>query len=373
MGLSSDLRIRGTAALAVALVVFATGLLANRPALSGLEADPPGADAPAYVRIARTFLGTGSLVLPGPGRIDADSQQRVGDPFGTPWALARDGRLFPKHPWLFGLLLLPGVALAGAKGALVEALLLGAALAAFLAWRVSRDLGALPAALATLAIFWAQPGGRWVAGAINVDVALAFLLVAAFAFAADGRPFAAGLLAGASILLRPTAPILFVALPWAMGERRRREMGRLAAGLVPGLLLFGIANTLMFGAPWVTAYQRAAVWTGSAMEIANVGRRFDAPLGAGLRTLLLDPAGGLVFTAPAAFLALAGFLRPEARTPERLGAALPALGAYLMLAGYSFLTQIPETSYRFAFPFLAASVAPLAALLATLGRRRRGA
>lgn len=357
------------AAVVVAVALGAAGLR------SGLRAteergEAVGADGPAYVRIARTLLASGSLVLPGPGRIDADSQQRPHTVYGTPWSLGSDGRLYPKHSWLFAALLVPGVALGGARGAVAEAVLLGAALSGFLAWRASRAFGPLPAAAAALAILLAEPGGRNVLFSINIDVALAFLFLASLAAAADGHPLAAGLLAGLSPLLRPTAPLLFLALPFALREGSKKSWLRLAAGLLPGLLLFAAANTAMFGAPWATAYQRAAVWDGSALHVASVARSFGADLLPGLRILLLHPEGGLLPMFPAALLALAGFLRPEVRSAERLGGAFAALASYLALAGYGFLREVPETSYRFAFPFVAASVAPLAGLLAAAGAAR---
>jgi hypothetical protein len=366
---SKGFRARAAASAAVAAILLAA-LLPGALRFAAERGETPGADAPAYVRIARTLLDTGSLVLPGPERIAPDSQRGSGTIFGTPWALSRDGRLLPKHSWLFALFLRPGVAAAGPAGAACEGVLLGAALAAFVTWRVSRDFGGLPAALAALAIFWAQPAGRWTAGAVNIDVAIAFLFVASLAFAADGHPVAAGILAGVAPLLRPTAPLLFLALPFVVLSRRRPgEMVRLAAGAAPGLLLFGAANTLMFGAPWITAYQRAALWDGRSFQVASVAERFGGALLPGLKALFLDSGGGLVFTAPVTLLALLGLALPEVRSAERIAAMAAALLVFVALAGYAFVRETAITNYRFAFPLAAASVAPLAGLLAAASRR----
>jgi len=101
----------GRAALLAAVLAFVGGGALTLPRV--LAGGPPvGADAPAYCRIARTVVATGSLELPGPDLIDRDIQQDLSSPFGTPYALTRDGRLFPKHSALFGLALAPGTALA---------------------------------------------------------------------------------------------------------------------------------------------------------------------------------------------------------------------------------------------------------------------
>ena len=124
------------AAVAAAVVLLGGGALTLPRVMAGLP--PVGADAPAYCRIARTLVGTGSLELPGPDRIDRDVQQDVASEFGTPYALTRDGRLFPKHSALFGILLAPGTAIGGTVGAQVSYLRLAAAFAAYLTSRSGR-------------------------------------------------------------------------------------------------------------------------------------------------------------------------------------------------------------------------------------------
>src|SRR5204862_215835 len=77
---------------------------------------PWGADAPAYCRIARTFVATGSLELPPPDRLERDPQLHPETAWGTPYALTVSNRVYPKHSLLFALLLAPGYALGRAAG-----------------------------------------------------------------------------------------------------------------------------------------------------------------------------------------------------------------------------------------------------------------
>ncbi|MRR11001.1 hypothetical protein EG835_00585, partial [bacterium] len=149
-------RSRVLAALSVAAVVCLAGIPRGLERLS-VRPEPWGADAPAYCRIARQVVEKGTLRLPPPSAIDRDVQQDLTSMWGTPYALGRDGTLYPKHSWLFALLLVPGTALAGTKGAFVTAVLLGAALLAFSTARAARVVGVGPAAFAGLALFLLVP------------------------------------------------------------------------------------------------------------------------------------------------------------------------------------------------------------------------
>lgn len=350
----------GLAIAAVLIVVFVSKTL---PASRGLGG-PVGADAPAYCRIAKGLLQSGTLELPPPARIDTSTQQRLDDPFGTPYALSRDGRLLPKHSWAFALLLAPGLAAAGTEGALAIAAVVGALLAGFVTVRVASVFGAVPTFLSGLGLFVLSPGGRNVATAINVDTLLALALVLAFAFAGDRRPVLAGAVAGLTPLLRPTAPLLFLALPFLLFERGGlRSLARAIAGALPGMLLFGATNWLLWGAPWITSYQRSVVFRDGMAVLSSHTAAFSWPTMKGLSALLFAPENGFLAMAPLVAIALAGFLHRRARAPEWAGAALGAGAGLLFLAGFGFVGERGAGLYRFGFPLLASAAAPLAALL----------
>ncbi len=360
---------RPLAALAVVVTVCVSGIPRGLERLS-VRPEPWGADAPAYVRIARQVVEHGTLRLPPPHAIDHDIQQNVRDLWGTPYALGRGGELYPKHPWFFAILLAPGFALAGTKGAMVTAVFLGAALLGFATWRAARVLAALPAALAGLALFFLVPAIRSVCLGINVDVALALAMLLSVAAAADGRPFLAGLVGGVSLLLRPTMPLLLV--PSALIVLRStipRARLRAAAGLAPGALLLLVSNAFLWGSPLATAYDRAAVVTAAGLRLETHSGHFHGDVLGGLAVLFADPDAGLLFTAPLALMAFSGYLLSEARRLEWWAATLAGAAALLLLAPYEYLARVPLSNIRFALPLLVTALFPLAALLSRVRRR----
>jgi len=351
-------RIAGAAfGLAFALAGLAS-LLAR-----GTLAVPQGADAPAYVRIARTLAATGGLELPGPAEIDDAPQQRLGDPFGSPVALSVDGRFLPKHPWAFGALLVPGFAIAGIPGVRLTALALGGLLAALVAARAARVWGIVPSLLAAAAVLLGSPAARNVLWGVNVDTAIALLWLVSLVLAARGRPVYAGLLGGLVPFLRPTAVVLLGGLLVLSFLRPRRERLALLGVLAVLLAALGVLNALWWGAPWRTAYDRVAVLGPNGISVVSVADQFSLPPLEGLGILILHTSGGLLATAPLClFAALALVFLPAARERVSACAMGSALVAFLLLAPYRFLEVAPETAYRFAAPLVVASVLPLAAL-----------
>ena len=307
---------------------------------------------------------------PPPALIDRDLQQDLTRVWGTPYALGARGELYPKHPWAFALLIAPGTWLAGTAGAVVTAVLLGAALLGFATWRAARFVGALPAALAGAGLFVLDPAISFVCLGINVDVAIALAALLAAAAAADDRPLRAGLIGGASLLLRPTMPLLLA--PAAFLVLRSEVPGarlRAAAGLAPGALLLLASNALLWGSPFTTSYDRAAVLVGGSFRIETPAARFHGNILEGLTVLFTDLDAGLLFTAPVALAALLGYLLPEARRAEWWGTTLAGAFSLLVLAPYEYVKLVPLSNVRFALPLLTTALFPLSALLGRLTRR----
>lgn len=356
--------------LVAAFLVAATGLISLLT--NGSLREPQGADAPAYIRAAETLLATGSLVLPPPDTSRRRPQERLDSPFGSPYALGADGLLRPKHPWLFTLVLTPGIAVGSVPGARLTALLLAAALAALVASRAARDFGALPSLAATLAVLLLMPAGRNVLWAVNIDTALALASVAALRWSADGSPLRAGVAAAAALTLRPSALILLAPAPFLLARHGRPALLRATATLVPFLAASAAVNHALWGAPWRNGYERVVVFGESGFSLARVSASFGGSVLEGLGLLLGVVHGGLLAAAPVVLLAAAGFLLPAARTPFWVCTFASTLAAYLSLAPYAFLREAEGTLYRFALPLLAASVGPVAALLSEAGRFRLG-
>lgn len=356
------------AGFAIAVLLLASFVKDAIPASERLGS-PVGADAPAYCRIAKVLLRSGSLELPPPDRIDRDRQQGLDNVFGTPYALSKDGRLFPKHSWAFALLLAPGFSAAGTKGALAVGALLGALLAWFVTNRVAGAFGAGPAFLGSLALFVLTPGGRYVATAISIDTLLALGLVLAFAFARGDRPVLAGLVAGFMPLLRPSAPLLLIALPLLLFRRGGvRSLGLAGAGALPGALVFAGTNAILWGGPLTTAYERVVYFRGGEAVLGSHLGAFSAPTLQGLGALLLAPSNGFLAMAPIAAIALLGYFDRQARDLEWSGAAMGAAAGLLLLSGYAFVAGGGLGAFRFGFPLLVTATAPLAALLREFGK-----
>lgn len=357
-------------AWAAALLVLVPGLL--HLVSRGTLREPQGADAPSYVRAAETLLATGSLVLPAPDLTVRRPQERLDSAFGSPYALGSDGRLRPKHPWLFSLLLVPGVALGGVAGARLLALALSAVLAALVASRAARESGLAPALLGVVAVLLLMPGGRNVLWAVNVDTAIALASFAALAWSDDGSPLRAGAAAAAALALRPTALLLLAPAPFLLARHGRGTLARSLATLLPLLAAAGAVNAHLWGAPWRSGYERVVVWGPGGPSLVRHSTAFGGSLLEGLGLLFGPSAGGLLASAPVVLAAAAGFALASARTPLWTSAFVSSLAAYLSLAPYAFLREAEGTVYRFALPLLAASVGPVAALLAAARRGRSG-
>ena len=328
----------------------------------------PGTDAEAYIRIARGLVSRGSLVLPPPSEIDERGRDQAGSVHTTPYAVTRDGRLFPKHPWAFGALLVPGVALGGATGAVLTGLLLGSVLAGLCTWLAAGTAGPLSSTAATLLLLVALPAGREACWGISLDVAMALSMLLAISWAEKGRCLRAGFLSGLSLFLRPTMPLLILPVPLLAARKGQgRGLTRLFAGFLPPALVWAWTNTAWWGAPWRSSYNRIAVFGPEGMKIESIVSAFRSNVLGGVYDAFLGSSEALLFAAPLVFVAALGFLDRSARRADWAGAYLASALAYTVLATY------PSRSLRFAVPLLAASAPPLAVVLATLGRFRRAA
>ena len=135
------------------------------------------------------------------------------------------------------------------------------------------------------------------------------------------RPFSASLLLGLAFLLKETAALLI--LPFLLYELARhgwKAAARLALGPALALGLFGLKNLILYG---------EALRTFQPFRVGD-------PV-AGILGLLVDPATGLLFFAPTAFvLAVGFFVRGPSeevwwRRPETY-AAFAFLGYFLLTA-----------------------------------------
>lgn len=146
------------------------------------------------------------------------------------------------------------------------------------------------------------------------DFFLCALLVWAMLAARAGRPTVAGVLVGLAVSTKVYVAVLVLPLPlvvWAADRRWSSLVWFALGGLIgiaPGLAF----NAWVFGAPWVTGYERQLLVVNGKAALADHTSRFTVPVLDGLRNLLFHERLGLAPTAPLWVLwpiAMVAFLR----------------------------------------------------------------
>jgi hypothetical protein len=239
--------------------------------------------------------------LPGRSTL-ADALPELEGERGGEFGLTADGRLTIKQSPVLSAAALPFYALFGSAGFLIfnlvtlNLLLIG----------LAKLGGDTPAArVAVLVGFLATPL-LWYSANFSPDLFLCVLLVGSLLAARANRPTLAGVLAGLAVSVKVYVAAMALPVPvlvWASaGDRRWAAVVRFAAGgllgLAPGLAF----NTWLFGAPWVTGYERQLLVRDGAVGLADHSSRFTIPFVEGMRNLLFDPTVGLWTTAPLWFL-----------------------------------------------------------------------
>ena len=203
------------------------------------------------------------------------------------------------------------------------------------------------------------------------DLFLTALLVGALVAARDNRPLAAGLCAGLAVSAKLYVAVLLLpvlALTLWQSPRALTLVKVVAAGVV-GLLPGLACNTLQFGAPWVTGYERELHVVNGVIGLADHSSRFTQPPLAGLLDLLLNPAVGLLRTAP--LMALVPFAALLLAWPGAVPGGRPAFAAALATVALTLALFSPydgrhggsSVGNRFLFPVIACGFAVLGAAI----------
>lgn len=282
-------------------------------------------------------------------------------------ALGRDERRLPKHPILLPLLATPWFWAFGLHGTLLfNVLLFGVAGAA--AFAVARRYASSPAAaFAALALPLAT-GIRDHAYDYHVDVLMLALFTSGVALAHARRGFWAGVLIGATVVLRPTALLWVPSLVLLLAAHRDWRTLRFAllGGALP-LLAFAASNHWLYGRPWWSGYNRVLVVVDGEPRLADVSDAFGVPWREGLEALWSGPYG-VRHRLTLVLAALPGLVVLLRRRPAYVLAAVLAVAAsVLVFARYRWYGD------RFLWPS-AALLAPALAVTfdaaARLVRRR---
>jgi Glycosyltransferase family 87 len=354
-------------------VVFAGALLLQGSSAAGRYSPNRWlyADGSFYYNIVRGFVEHGSLDQ---GQIHPRSwyNGQLGWNYNLTddWSnvsVGRGGAWYPKHSFLMPLLSVPFFLAFGPVGTLIFNVLCGV-LAALLAAELAAlycarwAAAALGLAIAGMPVLVRQAYG------FNNDVFYSVLVVGGAILLLDrkgrrGDETWAGLLLGFSVLAKITNVIFLVPLGlFVLAKRDWRYLLRFALACSVGIGLAALANWVLFGAPWVTAYQRVLVVHDGRQEIQSHFRLFGRDFWPGLRALWSAPPLGLIDTFPAFALALVGCGVFAARKywSEAVAFALCLILPLLLFAKYTF--------YRAEFldPIFALAAAPLAACVGLL-------
>jgi hypothetical protein len=333
----------------------------------------PGGDEPHYLVITQSLLKDGDL------RVDNNYEHRDYAPYYgghlDPHYLVRgkDGAIYSVHAPGLAVLVLPGFALAGYRGAQLTVMLLAAVTSALLwiiGWRVSRNVGAAWfawAAIVTATTFQIQGFTIYPDGPGMFAVALGVWLLLRLSDTT----------APASSMTLVAASLPLAALPW-LHSRFAVVAAVFGAAVALRLLTDTLrplgARVTRLAAFAVLPFLSAAAWFGFFKAIYgsfNPSAPYGDTAGAELRyipagsvAILFDGQFGLMTYAPVLITAIAGWWRPIDRIAKRVGIeSLSVIAAYLAVAmTYWMWWGGNSPPARFFAPMLPLFAVPLASV-----------
>ena len=326
-------------------------------------------DASFYATIARGLVSHGSLDQRKVQPQSWYSGQHPGyanlDMYWSDVSVGRNGTWYPKHSFLISAASAPFYALFGVPGFLLfNALCVVAMLwsAYLIAVRFA------PPAAAALAVLFiaASPTLLDHTYLLSADVFNATLIALGALALFSARPATAGALLGLAVWARPLTAVIAAPLAAAVLLRRapdRRALLRFAVAAAVPLGAAAVANTIMYGAPWVTSYDRTLVVEGRVPGVASHRALFSNTLAAGFRLMFQDRDHGLGANALPALIAVAGLV-PLALRDVKLAAAL-AIALAGFVVGY---IRYRYFNARFFFAWQVLLIVPLAVLIGDVGR-----
>lgn len=273
-------------------------------------------------------------------------------------SLGSNGRWYPKHPFLMPLVAVPFFIAFGTLGLLLFSILV-ASLGMYFAFLASERLFGNRAALITLAVFIPFQIMVYNTYGFRNDIFYATLVSASLFYAIDERPAISGIMAGFALFAKVTNILILlpVLLPILILQGRRSILRFIAAASGPVFLL-ALANTVMYGAPWILSYQRVLVMHNGHTEVVQHSADFRFPFWAGIKRLIMNRSQGILYIAPASTIGVLGlfFLFRKARWLA-LGIFIAFLAFFLFHAKYIYLWG------RFFLPWYEVSMVPAAAFV----------
>lgn len=301
------------------------------------------------------------------------------DPGWSNVALGRHDEHWPKHNWLLPLAASPLVFAFGLAGTLMFNLLALGVVSAGL-FRFARAFTSPPAAACAAIAF---VFGSAIVGQNAYDFSTDVFLLACFSqgLAAlvrePGREpsgWAAGVLFGMAVVIRPTTVAFLLPLGvLAFVLAGKKPLLRAVGGGAVVLGLAGLVNTYLFGAPWITGYQRTLVVVGGHPEASSHTDLFSVPIEQGL-VRLWEGEYGLRQAFTILALAIPGVLLLARRAKALTFASLVALVLSVEIFGrYAYEGhRFHWAALSFFVPALAASIDWIAQTTRRLFRARGG-
>jgi hypothetical protein len=277
-------------------------------------------------------------------------------------SVGADGEWYPKHSYLLPVFSTPFYVLFGLPG-LLAFNGLAMILALFAGYRLASRFARPEAAAVAMFGLVGTPLVPYLAYCYSHDVFYAALVTGGCACLAWKRPLAGGFLLGLAVYAKVTN--LIIAVPMAVGLTWRdwKSLGKAAAaGTVP-LLVYAMANTVMYGGPLTTSYDRILTVHRGQPVVESLRDAFTTPLLTGLKRFFDRSQEGEV-----AQLALLPILAYAGAVPLLRRAPAVAIALLVSIAAFFFVfAKFQFGGARFVMPWLAMAVLPLAAILELAG------
>ena len=237
------------------------------------------------------------------------------------------GQWYPLHEYMMAYLCVPFYITMGIIGCLIFNVLISIALMMLLydlcCQYMDRKIGFIAVALTSFGTLFLN-----YTYSFSLDVFGAFILVIAYRTALGKNIALSGFVWGIAVLGRTanivTAPAFGLYVLWCAATHKGcnsisrkpiiRKMavacGHFMLGMMPALLLMGVANWKMYGKPWIISYSRWQHFIEGKFIISSQGNAFTASLRERIPLVLFDRKEGLFSGDPLLIFALAFGLLP---------------------------------------------------------------
>jgi hypothetical protein len=193
------------------------------------------------------------------------------------------------------------------------------------------------------------------------DVLGAALVVWSFICLQKNRTLAAGLLAGLAVWAKVYLALVLLPLGLMFIGGSWKPAARFAVAAIVAVTPMLVINAHLFGAPWITGYDREARVTLDGIAVAEHYSRFNQPFVAGLGNLLFDSEIGMLRTAPLWFLWPVGVWLAIREAPHNSIRRFMALALAILFNVFVFAPydewKASVYGNRFLFPALALGIA----------------